>query len=57
MRPFTVVALVGSVAVHLALTGKLWGLHPVFHISLIHSYEPSGDRIKPPTPIVVDKEK
>ena len=33
--PFTVVALVGPVAVHLALTGKLQGLHPVFHVSLL----------------------
>ena len=54
---FTVVALVGPVAAHLMLTGKLWGLHLVFHISFLHRYEPGGDRVKPPPPIVVDEEE
>ena len=57
MGPFTVVALVGPVAVHLALTGKLQGLHPVFHISLLCRYKPVGDGVKPPPLIVVDKEE
>ena len=57
MGPFAVVAFVGLVAVHLALTGKLWGLHPVFHVSLLHRYEPSGVGLKPPPPIVVNKEE
>ena len=47
----------GPVAVHLALTGKLRGLHPVFHVSLLCRYEPSGDRVEPPPPIVVDEEE
>ena len=51
------VALVGPVAVHLALTGKLWGLHLVFYISLLRRYKPSGDGAKPPPPIVVDEEE
>ena len=34
--PFAVVALVGPVAVWLVLTRKLWGLHPVFHVSFFH---------------------
>ena len=55
--PFAVVALVGPVAVHLVLTGKLQGLHLVFHVSLLHRYEPSGDGVKPPPPIVVDEEE
>ena len=50
-------ALIGPVAVHLVLTGKLQGLHPVFYVSLLHRYEPGGDRVKPPPPIVVDKEE
>ena len=50
-------ALVGPVAVHLALTGKLQGLHLVFHVSLLCRYEPGGDGVKPPPPIVVDEEE
>ena len=57
MGPFAVVALVGPVAVCLALTGKLWGLHPVFYISLLCRYEPGGDRVEPLPPIVIDEEE
>ena len=57
MAPFSVVALVGSAAVCLVLTRKLWGLHPVFHVSLLHWYEPGGDGVGPSPPIVVDKEE
>ena len=49
--------LVGPVAVRLVLTGKLQGLHLVFHVSLLYRYEPSGDRVKPLLPIVVDEEE
>ena len=55
--PFTVVALVGPVAVHLVLTGKLQGLQLVFHTSLLCRYKPSGDGIEPPPPIVVDDQE
>ena len=55
--PFTIVALVGPVAVHLALTRKLWGLHPVFHVSLLRRYKPGGDGVEPPPPIAVDEEE
>ena len=51
------VALVGPMAMHLAFTGKLWGLHPVFHVSLLGRYKPSGDGVEPPPPIVVDEEE
>ena len=44
----------GPGAVHLALTRKLWGLHPVFHISLLRRNKPSGDGVEPPPPIIVD---
>ena len=57
MGLFGVVALVGPVAVHLALTGKLRGLHPVFCVSLLCRYKPSGDGFEPPPPIVVDEEE
>ena len=57
MGPFAVVALVGPVVGHLALTGKLQGLHSVFHVSLIHRYEPGGDRLEPPPHIVADEEE
>ena len=57
MGPLAVVALVGPVAVRLALTGKLQGLHLVFHISLLHRYKPGGDGVKPPPPIVKDEEE
>ena len=57
VEPFAVVALVGPVAVCLAFTGKLQGLHPVFHVSLLLRYKPGGDGVKPPTPIVVDEEE
>ena len=50
-------ALVGPVAVCLALTRKLQGLHPVFHVSLICKYKPGGDGVEPLPPIVVDKEE
>ena len=55
--PFAVVALVGPVAVCLALTRKLQGLHPIFHNYLLHRYEPSGDGVETPPPIVVDEEE
>ena len=57
MGLFTVVALVGPVAVCLVLTGKLQGLQPVFHISLLYRYEPGGDGAETPPPIVVDEEE
>ena len=57
MGLFAVVALVAPMAVHLALTGKLWGLYPVFHISLLHRYKPSGDGLEPPPPIVTYEEE
>ena len=57
MGLFAVVALVGPVAVCLVLTGKLRGLHPVFHISLLCRYKPGGDGVKPPPPIVADEEE
>ena len=47
----------GPVAVCLALTRKLQGLHPVFQISLLRRYKPGGDRVEPPPPIVVDEEE
>ena len=47
----------GPVAVCLALTGKLRGLHPVFHISLLCRHKPGGDGIEPPPTIVVDEEE
>ena len=50
-------ALVGPVAVRIVLTGKLWGLHLVFCVSLLRSYKPGGDGVEPPPPIVVDKEE
>ena len=50
-------ALVGPVAVHLALTGKLRGLHLVFHVFLLRRYKPGGDKVEPPPPIVVDEEE
>ena len=43
--------------VHLTLTGKLRGLHPVFHISLLHKYKPNGDGVEPSPPIVMDEEE
>ena len=49
-------ALVGPVVMHLVLTGKLRGLHLVFHISLFHRYKPGGDGVKPPPYIVVNEE-
>ena len=57
MGPFAVVGLVGPVAVRLVLTGKLQGLHPVFHVFLLHRYKPGGDGVEPPPPVVVDKEE
>ena len=47
----------GPVAVCLALTRKLRGLHMVFHVSLLHRYKPCGDGFKPPPPIVMDEEE
>ena len=47
----------GPVAVHLVLTRKLRGLHPVFHVSLLRRYEPGGDGVEPPPPIVMDEEE
>ena len=57
MGPFVIVALVGPIAVCLLLTRKLQGLHPVFHVSLLCGYDPDGDGVEPPTPIIVDEEE
>ena len=57
MGPFAVVGLVGPVVVHLALTGKLQWLHPVFYVSLLCSYKPGGEGVEPPPPITADKEE
>ena len=57
MGSFAVVGLVGPVAVCLSLTGKLQGLHLVFHVSLLHRYKPGRDGVKPPPPIVMDEEE
>ena len=57
MGPFAIVALVGPVAVHVALIGKLHGLHLIFHVSLLCRYKHGGDGAKPPPPIVVDEEE
>ena len=57
MGLFAIVGLVGPVAVRLALTRKLRGLHPVFHVYLLHRYEPGGDGVEPPPPIIVDEEE
>ena len=57
MGPFAIVVLVGPLAVRLALTRKLQGLHLVFYISLLQRYEPGGDGVEPPPPIVVDEEE
>ena len=47
----------GPVAVHLVLTGKLRGLHPDFHVSLLCRYKPSGDGVETLPPTVVDNEE
>ena len=51
------VALVGPVAECLVLTRKLWGLHLVFHVSLLRRCKPSGDGVEPSPPIVADEEE
>ena len=45
------------VAACLALTGKLVGLHLVFHVYLLRRYKPGGAGFEPPPPIVVDEEE
>ena len=42
-------------AVWILLTGKLQGLHPVFHISLFCRYKPFGDGVEPLPSIVADE--
>lgn len=54
MGPFRVIGLVGPVAVRLELSGKLRGVHPVFHISLVRRYTAGGDGVDPPDPVVID---
>ena len=56
MGPFTVEALIGPVAVRLALRGKLRGVHPIFHVSLLRRYQPGGDGVEPPPPVTIDEE-
>ena len=50
-------ALVGPVAVCLALTGKLQGLHLVFHVSFLCRYKPSGGGVETPPHIVMDEKE
>ena len=49
--------LVGSVAMRLALIGKLGGCNWLFYVSFLIRYEPGGDGVKPPPPIVVYEEE
>ena len=33
------------------------GVAPSLHVSLLHRYEPGGDGVKPPPPIVMDEKE
>ena len=51
---FLVTARIGEVAYHLDLKGWFTCVHPVFHMSLLHKFIASSDRIEPPEPIEVE---
>ena len=44
----------GLVAVHFELYGKLCRHYPLFHISLLHGYLPSGDRVDLSAPVIIE---
>lgn len=53
--PFTVMARVGTVAYKLELPAAM-KCHPVFHVSLLHAWNPDGRHQPVPPPIAVDDE-
>ena len=53
--PFPIVKRIGNVAYKLELPPSLkW--HPVFHVSLLRSYEDNGRSVPPPVPEVIQGE-
>ena len=57
MGPFLVTARIGDVAYCLDLKGRFTRVHPIFHMSLLHRFVASSDRIEPPEPIEFEDTK
>ncbi|MBW0559153.1 hypothetical protein O181_098868 [Austropuccinia psidii MF-1] len=54
--PFVIVALHGTNAVHVELSGELENKHPTFPVSLIKPYQPTEKKLFPlrnPTPLTL----
>ncbi|XP_057507388.1 uncharacterized protein LOC130790435 [Actinidia eriantha] len=43
--PFDIIAKIGEVAYHLALSPQLLGVHDVFHVSMLQKYEPNPSHV------------
>ncbi|MBW0521062.1 hypothetical protein O181_060777 [Austropuccinia psidii MF-1] len=58
--PFVIVALHGTNAVQVELSGELENKHPTFPVSLIKPYQPADKELSPlrnPTPLTVPPQK
>ncbi|MBW0582721.1 hypothetical protein O181_122436 [Austropuccinia psidii MF-1] len=56
VRPFVIVALHGTIAVQVELSGELENKHPTFPVSLIKPYKPADKELFPlrnPTPLTL----
>ena len=53
---FKIVKVVGPIACKLDLGHRLYGVHDVFHVSLLQPHLVGGDGTSPLEPIVVDGE-
>ncbi|MBW0564785.1 hypothetical protein O181_104500 [Austropuccinia psidii MF-1] len=56
VEPFIIVALHGTNAVQVALSGELENIHPTFPVSLIKPYQPADKELFPlrnPAPLTV----
>ena len=56
IRPFEILRRHGAVAYELALSPKLSGVHPVFHVSMLRKYLPDESHVLHPQAIEVDSQ-
>ena len=54
--PFEILERIGEVACHLALPSQLFGVHDVFHVSMLRKYEPDPSYVLDWTDLEVDED-
>ncbi|XP_028096016.1 uncharacterized protein LOC114295916 [Camellia sinensis] len=56
ISPFVIIERIGKVTYHLALPPQLYGVHDVFHVSVLRKYEPYPSHMVDWTKIEVDED-